>query len=86
MPASRYNLWMDRRILESKAKMRKELASLSFTDKIKILEKLRDRSEVIAASGLKRKASRDDGGKAAETKSIDSGSLELPVMRFPQEH
>jgi len=30
--------------------MRKKLASLSFTEKIKILEKLRDRSRAIAAS------------------------------------
>jgi hypothetical protein len=54
MPASRYNLRMDQRILESKTKRRKELAALSFTEKIKILEKLRDRSERIAASGLRK--------------------------------
>jgi len=44
---------MERRILEGKAKMRKHLASRSFSEKIKILEKLRDRSEKIAASGLR---------------------------------
>jgi len=49
---------MDWRILETKAKMRKELASLSFTKKIKILEKLRDREKAIAAAGLSRVASR----------------------------
>ncbi len=53
MTASRYNFWMERRILEGKAKMRKHLASRSFSEKIKILEKLRDRSEKIAASGLR---------------------------------
>ena len=37
----------------SKPKMRARLKSLSFTEKIKILEKLRDRSEKIAASGLR---------------------------------
>ena len=37
----------------SKPKMRARLRSLSFTQKIKILEKLRDRSEKIAASGLR---------------------------------
>jgi hypothetical protein len=37
----------------SKPEMRKKLASLSFSEKIKILEKLRDRSRVIAASGLR---------------------------------
>ncbi len=39
----------------SKPKLRSRLASLSFSEKIKILEKLRDRSGVIAASGLRRK-------------------------------
>jgi len=39
----------------SKEPMRKRLASLSFSEKIKILEKLRDRSLAIAASGLRRK-------------------------------
>jgi hypothetical protein len=39
-----------------KSKMRARLASLSFSEKIKILEKLRDRDQVIAASGLRRKA------------------------------
>jgi len=37
----------------SKPKMRVRLASLSFSEKIKILEKLRDRSKKIAASGLR---------------------------------
>jgi len=32
---------------------RKRLASLPFSEKLKILEKLRDRSRVIAASGLR---------------------------------
>ena len=50
----------------SKPKLRARLASLSFSEKIKILEKLRERSEVIAASGLRRKAARDDRGKAAK--------------------
>jgi hypothetical protein len=39
----------------SKPKMRARLASLSFSEKIQILEKLRDRSATIAASGLRRK-------------------------------
>ncbi len=40
----------------SKPELRAKLASLSFSEKIKILEKLRDRSLVIAASGLRKKA------------------------------
>ena len=34
----------------SKPEMRKKLASLSFSEKIKILERLRDRSRAIAAA------------------------------------
>ncbi len=45
--------WM-RKILESKHKMRKELASLPFSEKLKLLEKLRDRSLAIAANPLRR--------------------------------
>jgi hypothetical protein len=40
----------------SKQEMRKRLASLSFSEKVKILEKLRDRSLALAASGLRRRA------------------------------
>jgi len=42
----------------SKPKMHARLRSLSFTEKIKILEKLRDRSEKIAASGLRQRQSK----------------------------
>ena len=38
----------------SKQGMRKRLAALSFSEKIKILEKLRDRSLALAASGLRK--------------------------------
>ena len=38
----------------SKQARRKRLASLSFSEKVKILEKLRDRSKAIAASRPKR--------------------------------
>lgn len=47
---------MDKKILESKKEMRKHLASLSPTEKIKILEKLRDRSLALAAAGMRKKA------------------------------
>jgi hypothetical protein len=40
----------------SKPKLRARMASLSFSEKIKILEKLRDREEAIVATGLRRKA------------------------------
>lgn len=45
----------------SKPKTRARLASLSFSEKIKILEKLRDREKMIAASGLRRKPSKKAG-------------------------
>ncbi len=38
----------------SKPKLQARLAALSFSEKIKILEKLRDREKAIAASGLRR--------------------------------
>jgi hypothetical protein len=43
----------------SKPKMRARQAALSFTEKIKILEKLRDRERAIAAAGLRRNAAKD---------------------------
>jgi hypothetical protein len=39
----------------SKLKLQKRMATLSFSEKIKILEKLRDRENAIAAAGLRRK-------------------------------
>jgi len=39
----------------SKQEMRKRLASLSFSEKVQILEKLRDRSLAFAASGPRKK-------------------------------
>ena len=45
--------WM-RKILESKRQMRKHLAALPFSEKIKLLEKLRDRSLAIASNPLRR--------------------------------
>lgn len=44
-----------RKILESKASKRKQLAALPFADKVKMLEQLRDRTLAIAASPLKRR-------------------------------
>jgi len=44
---------MDR--LSEKRDARKRLASLSFSEKLKLLDKLRARSQAIAAAGLRRK-------------------------------
>lgn len=44
------------RILESKRQMRKQLAALSFSEKIAIVERLRERSLLIAASPLRQRA------------------------------
>jgi len=51
-----------------KARMRARLTSLSFTEKIKILEKLRDRDQAIAASGLRKKAKPQRGGTTERVK------------------
>ena len=40
----------------SKKEMRKRLAALSFSEKLKILEKLRKRSQALAACGLRGKS------------------------------
>ena len=45
--------WM-RKLLESKREMRKHLAVLPFSEKLRILEELRNRSLAIAASPLRR--------------------------------
>ena len=45
----------------SKPKMGARLKSLSFSEKIKILEKLRDRSQTIAASGLRKTTAKKAG-------------------------
>ena len=44
--------WM-RRVLEGKRETRQRLAALSFSEKLILLEKLRDRSLLIAASPLR---------------------------------
>ena len=50
----RMNEWM-RKVLESKCATRQQLAALSFSEKLVLLEKLRDRSLLIAASPLRRR-------------------------------
>jgi hypothetical protein len=47
--------------------MRTRLASLSFTEKITVLEKLRDRDRAIAASGLRRKVAPEGPAKPYKT-------------------
>jgi hypothetical protein len=54
-------------VSKGKDEMRKQLASLSFTEKIKILEKLRDRSLAIAASGLRVKRAAEQSPLTKET-------------------
>ncbi len=47
-----------RQILESKRAMRQHLATRPFSEKIALLEKLRDRSLAIARSSVRRNAGR----------------------------
>jgi hypothetical protein len=46
--------WM-RRVLEGKREARKRLAALPFSDKLILLEKLRDRSLLIASTPLRQR-------------------------------
>jgi hypothetical protein len=50
--------WM-RKLLESKREMRKHLAVLPFSEKLRILEELRNRSLAIAASPLRQEQVRN---------------------------
>ena len=52
-------------VANRKGLMRQQLAALSFSEKIKILEKLRDREKAIAASGLRRNLGTDRPPKPA---------------------
>ncbi len=54
-------LW--RKILESKRQARKELAALPFARKIEILEQLRERSLLIAASPLRQAMEKKKSGR-----------------------
>jgi hypothetical protein len=49
------NDWM-RKILESKRKSRQRLAGLSFSEKVRLLEKLCDRSQAIASNPLRQQS------------------------------
>ena len=51
--------------MDREKERRKRLASLSFSEKLKILEKLRDRNRVIAASGLRRMKVRPGADKSS---------------------
>jgi hypothetical protein len=50
--------WM-RKILESKRVTRNRLAALPFSEKVKILEKLRERSLSIASSSLRKRPAKN---------------------------
>lgn len=51
----------------SKQEMRKRLAALSFSEKVKILEKLRDRSLALADAGLRKTERTGDKTAARES-------------------
>jgi hypothetical protein len=52
----------------SRPKFQARMAALSFTEKIKILEKLRDREKAIAAAGL-RKSPLEKAGRQPQQKT-----------------
>ena len=62
--------------MDTDKKRRKRLASLPFSEKLKILEKLRDRNRAIAASGLRKTKLRQRAG--AERSSAAAG---FPLSR-----
>lgn len=48
-----------KKVLDAKEARRKELVALSFEEKLKLVEKMRDRSLLLAANPLRRKVSQD---------------------------
>ena len=54
-PTLKTTLERMQKILESKQAMRRRLAALPFSDKVKLLEQLRDRDLMLASSPLKRR-------------------------------
>jgi len=54
----------------SKPEMRKQLAALSFSEKIRILEKLRDRSRAIAAARAKLRGCEADASKSERVRDF----------------
>jgi hypothetical protein len=58
--------------MDTDKERRKRLASLPFSEKVKILEKLRERSRVIAASGLRK----TKAGQAVDQPGEKQGSAE----------
>jgi hypothetical protein len=68
--------WM-RKVLESKRATRRRLRALSFSEKLKLLEKLRDRSLAIARSPLRkeRRSEERQGAQGSEgARSVGLGS------------
>ena len=53
-----------RQILESKNRFRRQLAERSFSEKLAILERLRERSLAIAASPLRARFASSEKGQA----------------------
>lgn len=66
----------------NKREMRRKLASLSFAEKIEILERLRDRSVAIAASGLRRKKNAASQNRKADTQTRPQRLPGLARRRF----
>jgi hypothetical protein len=60
----------------SKQEMRKRLAGLSFSEKVKILEQLRDRSLALAASGLRQPVNRQPVNRKSGTKKLETRDSE----------
>jgi hypothetical protein len=56
---------------------RKRLASLPFSEKLKMLEKLRDRSGVIAAAGMRKAARPQREQPSGDTRSNPQSASEV---------
>jgi hypothetical protein len=61
---------LNERTFKAKERRRKELAALGFTEKIKIMEKLRDRERAIAAAGLRKESSGRENWSEIDTAGV----------------
>lgn len=55
-----------KKMLEGKKARRKELAALSFEEKLELVEKMRDRSLLLASNPLRRKAVQNSSRTSAK--------------------
>lgn len=73
---------LNERIFKAKARERKRLAALSFDEKIKILERLRDREKILAEARRKLRESNAAASKGGRKGLVDSIPYDCPLEQI----